>query len=69
VRLRGTLRALYQPTVLLRYLFVCQVLLKGFKNYAIGVTKRILDHAQAMAMKADRPWRYLVSERKLFLQA
>ncbi len=27
LRLRGTLRALYQPTVLLRYLFVCQVLL------------------------------------------
>jgi hypothetical protein len=34
LRLRGTLRALYQPTVLLRYLFVCQVLLKGFKDYA-----------------------------------
>ena len=45
LRLRGTLRALYQPTVLLRFLFVCQVLLKGFKNYAIGLTRRIIDHA------------------------
>ena len=57
LRLRGTLRALYQPTVLLRYLFVCQVLLKGFKNYARGVTKRIVEHAEGMAAKAGRPWR------------
>jgi hypothetical protein len=61
LRLRGTLRALYQPTVLLRYLFVCQVLLKGFKNYALSVTKRIIEHAEGMATKARRPWRYLGS--------
>jgi len=61
LRLRGTLRALYQPTVLLRYLFVCQVLLKGFKNYALGLTQRIIEHAEGMATKADRPWRYLNS--------
>src|SRR5437588_4957862 len=63
LRLRGTLRALYQPTVLLRYLFVCQVLLKGFKHYALGLTKRIIEHAEAMATKAGRPWRYLGSGR------
>ena len=61
LRLRGTLRALYQPTVLLRYLFVCQVLLKGFKNYARGVTQRMVEHAEGMAAKAGRPWRYLGS--------
>jgi hypothetical protein len=63
LRLRGTLRALYQPTVLLRYLFVCQVLLKGFKNYALGLTKRIVEHAEGMAIKGGRPWRYLGSGR------
>lgn len=63
LRLRGTLRALYQPTVLLRYLFVCQVLLKGFKNYAIGITHRIIEQAEGMATKAGRPWRYLGSAR------
>ena len=63
LRLRGTLRALYQPTVLLRYLFVCQVLLKGFKNYAMSLTQRIVEHAEGMATKAGRPWRYLGSGR------
>jgi hypothetical protein len=61
LRLRGTLRALYQPTVLLRYLFVCQVLLKGFKDYAMSLTRRIIEHAQGKALQADRPWRYLGS--------
>jgi hypothetical protein len=61
LRLRGTLRALYQPTVLLRYLFVCQVLLKGFKSYARGVTQRMVAHAEGMAAQAGRPWRYLGS--------
>ncbi|HXP60480.1 MAG TPA: hypothetical protein VN829_08320 [Dongiaceae bacterium] len=63
LRLRGTLRALYQPTVLLRYFFVCQVLLKGFKNYALGVTRRIVEHAEGMATKAGHPWRYLGSAK------
>lgn len=61
LRLRGTLRALYQPTVLLRYLFVCQVLLKGFKNYALSITRCIIEHAQAFATRSRRPWRYLPS--------
>jgi hypothetical protein len=45
LRLRGTLRSLYQPTVLLRYFFVCQVLLKGFKDYAMSLTRRIIEHS------------------------
>jgi hypothetical protein len=45
LRLRGTLRSLYQPTVLLRYFFVCQVLLKGFKDYALSLTRRIIEHS------------------------
>jgi len=61
LRLRGTLRSLYQPTVLLRYLFVCQVLLKGFKNYACSITRRIIDHARSFATRAGRPCLYLPS--------
>lgn len=61
LRLRGTLRSLYQPKVLMRYLFLCQVLLKGFKTYSIGLTQRILGHAEQMAKEAQRPWVYLNS--------
>ena len=63
LRLRGTLRSLYQPSVLLRYLYVCQVLLKGFKNYSTNLTRRILERAEQLAKKANRPWVYLNSTR------
>ena len=63
LRLRGTLRSLYQPNVLLRYLYVCQVLLKGFKAYSMNLTRRIIDHAEQMALAAKRPWLYLGSSR------
>src|SRR5262245_29440686 len=48
LRLRGTLRSLYQPNVLLRYLYLCQVLLKGFKAYSLDFTGRILQRAEQM---------------------
>jgi hypothetical protein len=63
LRLRGTLRSLYQPNVLLRYLFVCQVLLKGFRNYSINLTRRILEGAEHMAHTTHRPWLYLNSTK------
>ena len=63
LRLRGTLRSLYRPSVLLQYLFVCQVLLKGFKNYSRRLTQRILQGAEQMAKQANRPWEYLNSTR------
>ncbi len=63
LRLRGTLRSLYQPTVLLRYLLLCQVLLKGFRNYSLDLTQRILRGAEQMARQAARPWEYLSSTR------
>ncbi len=61
LRLRGTLRSLYQPRVLLRYLFVCQVLLKGFRTYSLQLTRRILKHAEQLAQAHRRPWLYLGS--------
>jgi len=63
LRLRGTLRSLYQPSVLLRYLYLCQVLLKGFKDYSKNLTRRILRGAEQMAKEANRPWEYLSSTR------
>jgi hypothetical protein len=63
LRLRGTLRSLYQPAVLLRYLYLCEVLLKGFKNYSLSLTRRILEGAEQMAKEANRPWEYLNSTR------
>jgi hypothetical protein len=38
-----------------------RVLLKGFKDYAMSLTRRIIEHAQGKALQADRPWRYLGS--------
>ena len=63
LRLRGTLRSLYQPAVLLRYLYLCQVLLKGFKAYSLNLTGRILQRAEHWAHAAGRPWLYLGSTR------
>lgn len=63
LRLRGTLRALYQPTVLLRYLVVCQVLLKGFEVYSKSLTRRILGQAEQLAKKLGRPWLYIGSTK------
>jgi hypothetical protein len=63
LRLRGTLRTLYQPAVLMRYLYLCQVLLKGFRYYSIDLTGRILKGAEQMAEAAGRPWEYLASTR------
>ena len=63
LRLRGTLRTLYQPSVMMRYLYLCHVLLKGFKNYALSLTERIIRQAQQMANQAGRPWEYLGSTR------
>jgi hypothetical protein len=63
LRLRGTLRTLYQPSVLLRYLYLCRVLLKGFRSYSIDLTGRILQGAEQMAKEAGRPWEYLASTR------
>ncbi len=63
LRLRGTLRHLYHPSALLRYLYVCQVLLRGFKNYSKDLTNRIVEHAQRLAEKSSRPWLYLESSK------
>jgi hypothetical protein len=59
LRLRGTLRHLFQPTVMEAYLNACRVLIKDFKSLAEDLTARIKAAAYASADKAGRPFRYL----------
>lgn len=63
LRLRGTLPTLYQPKVLLRFLFLEKVLLKNFKNFALGLTERIRKAAESFAVRRGRPSLYLNSTK------
>jgi hypothetical protein len=66
LRLRGSLRYLYQPSFLLRHLCASGVLLKNFGAYATALSGQIREAAHAFAARCGRPWRYLYStaERK-----
>lgn len=66
LRLRGSLRHLYQPSFMLRYLCEAQVRLKDFGSYATALSNRIREAAHAFARRCGRPVRYLYStaERK-----
>ena len=59
LRLRGTLRHLFQPTVMEAYLNACRFLIKDFGTFAQGLTARIKAAADASAEQAGRPFRFL----------
>jgi hypothetical protein len=59
LRLRGTLRHLFQPTVMEAYLNACRVLIKDFGKFAEGITSRVKAAAYAAAEQAGRPFQYL----------
>lgn len=61
VRLRGTLRWLANRDGMLSYLSAANVLLKDFKQYALGVTARIRAASHRIAEQAGRPVMYLNS--------
>lgn len=63
LRLRGTLRALFQPTVMAAYLNACGVLIKDFGSFAEGITRRLKAAAYALAEKYQRPYLYLPSSQ------
>jgi hypothetical protein len=63
LRLRGTLRHLFQPTVMEAYLNACHILIKDFGTFAQGLTTRIKAAAYARAEEAGRPFRYLPSSQ------
>lgn len=63
LRLRGTLRHLFQPTVMEAYLNACRVLIKDFGTFAQNLTARVKAAAYAAAENAGRPFRYLSSSQ------
>lgn len=63
LRLRGTLRHLFRPTVMKAYLNACRVLIKDFGTFAQSLTARVKAAAYASAEQAGRPFRYLASSQ------
>jgi hypothetical protein len=63
LRLRGTLRHLFQPTVMEAYLNACRILIKDFGAFALRLSGRIKAAAYATAGQAGRPFQYLPHSR------
>jgi hypothetical protein len=61
LRLQGTLRSLYHPSVMDYYLKQSGVLWKDFKTFVTGLTDRVRQAAVALAVKHHRPMIYLPS--------
>lgn len=61
LRIRGTLRHLYNAPLMERYLGVAGVMWKDFKDYALGLTARVRNSALAQAEGRGRPFIYLPS--------
>jgi len=59
VRFRATLRVLYQPSMMDRYLGYCGVKLKDFKTFAESTTAKVKAAAYRAAALAGRPLEYL----------
>ena len=59
LRFRGTLRMLFDPSVMEVYLLRWNVLIKHFKGFAEGMTARVKAAAYQAAQSAGRPLRYL----------
>lgn len=69
LRLMATLRPLYQPSLMMRYLIRANVLLKDFGAFAGGWTERVRAAAHELADRSGRPLLYLQgsSQRKELL--
>src|SRR2546423_13899891 len=69
IRLMATLRPLYQPSLMQRYLIRLGILLKDFATFASAWTERVRAAAQELAQRTGRPLSYLYgsSERKELL--
>ena len=63
LRLQGTLRSLYHPSVMMYYLQRAGVLWKDFKGFATDLTDRIRQVGAALAQRHNRPMIYLPSSR------
>ena len=63
LRLQGTLRSLYHPSVMDYYLKQSGVLWKDYKSFVTGLTERVRQAAAALAIEHRRPMIYLPSSR------
>jgi hypothetical protein len=63
IRFRGTLRLLFQPRAMERYLCSCGVLIKEFKHFAESVTAKVKAATYRIAAAAQRPVEYLSSPK------
>src|SRR5690606_28689674 len=61
VRFRGTLRWLANLKGMNTWLCHANILLKDFKDYAMGLTNRLKLATQELAAQAERPVHYLAS--------
>ena len=61
LRLRASLRSLYQPRIMMDYLSRVSVLLKDFAAFASGWTERVRAAAHQLAEQTGRPVGYLHS--------
>ena len=61
LRLQGTLRSLYHPSVMDYYLKQAGVLWKDFKTFVTDLTDRVRQAAAALAIEHHRPMIYLPS--------
>jgi hypothetical protein len=59
LRLMGTLRPLYQPSLMQRYLIRAGILLKDFAAFASDWTERVRTAAHQLAERQQRPLTYL----------
>jgi hypothetical protein len=63
IRFRGTLRLLFQPAAMERYLCSCGVLIREFKHFAESVTAKVKAAARHSAAAANRAVEYLSSAK------
>jgi len=61
MRFRGTLRSICYAQGVDRFLGAMGMPYKGFKEFAMGLSQRLVDHAEQVAQRAGRPFEYLAS--------
>ena len=61
LRIRGTLRQLYCPTVMEAFLCAHRVRFSQFKEFVSDTSRRLIDAAEALAARLSRPLVYITS--------
>ena len=61
MRFRGTLRSICYAQGVDRFLGAVGVPYKDFKEFVLGLSKRLVDHAEQVAKQAGRPFEYQAS--------